>query len=414
MKLLVISQYFWPETFRINDLVAGLVERNHEVTVLTGKPNYPDGLVFEEFQRAPAAFSHFNGAEVIRVPMPARGKGALRLALNYLGFALSGLGLGPLRLRGRHFDAIIICQLSPVMSALPGVLMRHLRGIPSVVWVLDLWPQSLEAVNAVKSKCVLGSIDRFVRWIYRHSDLVLGQSRSFAPEILRHVQDPTKVGYFPSWPDPVPTAAGGVPPAPEIPFRPDLFNIVFTGNVGEAQDFPAVLEAADMLRDQPVRWIIVGDGSKASWTRNEVARRGLSEKVLMPGRFPAERMPSFYSHADALLVSLRPEPIFAMTIPAKVQAYLAAGRPILAMLDGEGAEVVHLAAAGYTVPAGDSVGLASAVGRLMAADSEERQVMGWNGQAYVSREFDRDRLLTEMEEHLCELVERNSASHSNV
>ncbi len=409
MKLLVVSQYFWPETFRINDIVADLVARGHEVTVLTGKPNYPDGVVFPEYERAPADFSHFAGADIVRVPMPARGKGGLRLALNYAGFALSGMALAPFRLKHRQFDAILVCLLSPVTSVLPAIVMRRLRHIPSVVWVLDLWPQSLEAVNAVRSRSVLAAVDRLVGYIYRRSDLILGQSRSFAPQILRHVDDPNRVGYLPSWSEHA-LATEPVAPAPEIPSRPDLFNIVFTGNIGEAQDFPAVLDAAELLRDEPVRWLIVGDGRKAEWTRAEVARRGLAEKFLLPGRFPAERMASFYSHADALLVSLRPEPIFAMTIPAKVQAYLAAGKPILAMLDGEGADVVRASGAGATAAAGDARGLAEAVRRLMRTSPEERLEMGGNGRAYGAREFDRDRLFTQLEGWLEALVQRNRAA----
>lgn len=403
MRILVVSQYFWPENFRINDVVAGLTARGHDVTVLTGKPNYPDGVIFPEFARAPAAFSRFCGADIIRVPIPARGRGGLRLALNYAGFALSGMALGPLRLRGRAFDVILACQLSPVTGVLPAVVMRWLRGVPSAVWVLDLWPQSLQAVNAVTSPAMLKAVERLVSFIYRRSDLILGQSRSFAPEIARHLPGPERVGYLPSWSEPS-SAFDDAEPAPEVPLRPDLFTIVFAGNIGKAQDFPAVLEAAELLRSEPVRWLIVGDGRKAGWLRSEVAKRGLGDRMLMPGRFPADRMASFYRHADALLVSLRAEPIFAMTIPAKLQAYLAAGRPILAMLDGEGADVVRAAAAGYAVAAGDSGGLTDAVRRMMAAGAEERLRMGRDGRTYGEREFDREALFTRLERQLLELV----------
>lgn len=407
MRLLVVSQYFWPENFRINDLVAEMVSRGHEVTVLTGKPNYPEGIIFPEFAKAPTAFSHFAGADIVRLPMLPRGKGNFRLALNYLSFALAGVCLSPFLLRGRRFDAIFVCLLSPVTSALPAVVMRWLRRIPSVVWVLDLWPQSLEAVGALKSKRALALVALLAGYIYRRSDRILGQSKSSISEICRYLPDSSRVSYFPSWSDAI--LPNDVLPATEIPIRRDLFNIVFTGNVGEAQDFPSILAAAESLRKDPIRWIIVGDGRKADWVKAEIARRRLESNVVMVGRFPLDRMASFYAHADALLVSLRADPIFAMTIPAKVQAYLNASRPILAMLDGDGADVVRAADAGYAVPAGDWNGLTEAVRRLAAASPAERARLSQNGLAYSAREFDRATLMTRLEANLVALASAKPA-----
>jgi len=268
--------------------------------------------------------------------------------------------------------------------------------------VLDLWPQSREAVGAVKSPFILGLVDRMVTFIYRNCDRVLGQSRAFLPELQRHVDDPSKVDYLPSWSEDE-LADFDSAPAPEVTSRPDLFNIVFTGNIGEAQNFPAVLDAAEALRAEPVRWIIVGDGRQAQWVRDEVARRNLSDQVVLPGRFPLERMPSFFAHADALLATLKTSPAFAMTIPGKVQSYLAAGKPILAMLDGEGAVVVRDSGAGYAVPSGDCLALAHAVRQFMAISPTVRSSMGHKGRDYATREFDRTTVLTRVEQVLEEI-----------
>jgi glycosyltransferase involved in cell wall biosynthesis len=295
-----------------------------------------------------------------------------------------------------------------VTSALPAVVMRRLRRIPSVVWVLDLWPQSLEAVGVLKSKRALALVARLVGYIYRHSDRILGQSKSFVSEISRYLSDSSRVDYFPSWSETA-FAPEDVLPAAEIPVRSDLFNIVFTGNVGDAQDFPSILAAAESLREDPIRWIIVGDGRKADWLKAEIVRRQLESSVVMIGRFPLNRMASFYAHADALLVSLRADPIFAMTIPAKVQAYLNASRPILAMLDGDGADVVRAADVGYAVPAGDWNGLVEAIRRLAAASPAERARLSQNGLAYSAREFDRATLMTRLEENLIALASAKSA-----
>lgn len=404
MRILVVSQYFWPENFRVNDLVAELVRRGHEVTVLTGRPNYPGGTVFSEFAENPANFASYAGADVVRIGMLPRGKGGLRLMLNYLTFALSASLLGPLKLRGHKVDAIFVFEPSPITVGLPAIMLKWLKRAPIAFWVLDLWPQSLTAVGAVRSPLVLALVDRLVRFVYAHSDRVLAQSRSFIDIIREQMQDGGgRIVYFPSWAEPAP-ALGGIAPAPELPARPDLFTIVFTGNIGDAQDFPSVLDAAERLRDKPVRWAIVGDGRRSEWLAEEVERRGLGEQVKLLGRFPLDRMPSFFRHADALLVSLRDEPIFALTIPGKLQSYLAAGIPILAMLNGEGADIVASSGAGLAVPASDSVALAQAVLRMRAMSVEERATIGGNGIACVNSQFDRATLITELETLLGDLA----------
>lgn len=404
MNILIVSQYFWPENFRINDLSADLVQRGHKVTVLTGKPNYPDGTIFPDYASNPAAFTTYEGADIVRVPLIPRGKGGLALMLNYLSFVVTGCTLGPWRLRGRSFDTIFVFQGSPVTVGLPAIVMKWLTKAPIALWVLDLWPQSLEAVGAVRSPFVLGLVDRMVTFIYRNCDKVLGQSRAFLDELNRHLRDPGRVEYLPSWSD-SPVINTPVAPAAEVPERPDLFNIVFTGNIGEAQDFPAVLDAVEGLRGEPVRWIIVGDGRQRGWLAEEIATRGLQEHVLLPGRFPLGRMPSFFAHADALLVSLKTSPTFAMTIPGKVQSYLAAGKPVLAMLDGEGATLVAKSGAGIAVASGDATALVEAVRQLRRMGADERCAMGQQGQEVIAREFDRDTVLSRIEQIMLSLVD---------
>lgn len=403
MRLLVVSQYFWPENFRVNDFVAEMVARGHEVTVLTGKPNYPDGTLFPDYAANPAAFMEYSGARLVRVPMTMRGKGGLSLIINYLTFALSSCTIGVFRLRGQSFDAIFVFGASPVSVALPAILVKWLKRTPVAFWVLDLWPQSLQAVGAVKSSAILTLVGVGVGWIYRRCDLVLAQSRSFVPQISQQLKDPSKVIYFANWSEAIELPENS-PPAEEVAKQDGVFDIVFAGNIGEAQDFPAILDAALQLREEPVRWLIVGDGRKAKWVQGEIDRLGLAGKVVMLGRFPLERMPSFYRHADALLVSLRRDPIFALTIPGKLQSYLAAGIPVLAMLDGEGQEVLRASGAGFATGAGDAAGLVANVRRMMAASAQELVEMGQRGRAYSQREFDRTGQLTQLERILANMA----------
>jgi glycosyltransferase involved in cell wall biosynthesis len=404
LKILIISQYFWPENFRINDLVSEWKIRGHEVTVLTGIPNYPMGKVFDAYKKKPQDFMAYEGAKIIRVPVIARGSNRLGLALNYASFVISSLLCGAWRLRGVQADVIFVYEPSPVTVGLPAVWLGKIKKIPVVFWALDLWPDTLAAVGAVRSPIVLRWIGRLVQYIYNRCTLVLGQSRGFMGSIANYCNDPSKIRFFPSWAEEV-FMNTGVNPAPELPVFNHAFTVLFAGNIGEAQDMPAVLDAAEQLRTHShIRWVIVGDGRKSDWLYAEVMKRGLQDQVLMPGRFPIERMPSFYAHADALLVSLKSDPVFSMTIPGKVQTYLTTGIPLLGMLDGEGAAVIQDAQAGLTCVAGDSAGLVKKVLELAAMSPEKRQQLGKNGQNYVLKEFGRSQLMDRIEQLLLEAM----------
>lgn len=413
MRLLIVSQYFWPENFRINDLVAELLRRGHQVTVLTGLPNYPDGKVFKQFRDDPSRYSNYEGAEVIRVPLISRGHGGLRLILNYVTFALSASIVGLWRLRGRQFDVILTCQLSPVTVGIPAVILRAVKRAPMVLWVLDLWPDTLQAVGVVRSPTLLKIIGKLVGFIYKRCDLILVQSKSFISAIKKYVKETPRVDYFPSWAETI-FDRKDIAPASEVPSLHGSFNVMFAGNIGIAQDFPAILAAAERLKSHlNIRWLIVGDGRMASWVAAEIKRRGLQDCVLMLGRYPVERMPSFFRHADALLVSLKDEPIFSMTIPGKLQSYLAAGIPVMAMLSGEGAEVVARSRSGLTCAAGDSDGLANSILKLSQMTDDERRAMGKNGLDISVREFGRDHLMDQLEGWL-RLLRHQAAADSSV
>ena len=404
MRILIISQYFWPENFRINDLVSELVRRGHEVTVLTGVPNYPDGSIFEKFQKNPYFYSNHEGAKVIRVPLLPRGKCTTTLLLNYLSFALSASTLGLWKLRNFNFDVIFTCQLSPVTVGIPAVIIRAVKKIPMVFWVLDLWPESLQAVGVIRSKLFLFLIGKLVSSIYFRCDLILVQAKSFIPAIAKYNKNNSPIEYFPSWSD-LNFNADNEAAAIEIPVQKDSFTIVFTGNIGQAQDFPAILAAAKILQNfAKIRWYIIGQGRATVWVAKEIKVSGLEDCVFLLGEFAVERMPSFIKHADALLVTLKDEPIFSLTIPAKLQAYLAAGRPILAMINGEAARVVQESGSGITCAAGDPVSLAHAVEKLLAMSKKERVEMGRRGLIYSAQEFDRSRLITKLELILDKMV----------
>jgi colanic acid biosynthesis glycosyl transferase WcaI len=404
VKILIVTQYFWPENFRINDLTQELVQRGHKVTLLTGTPNYPDGRVFETYRHNPKAFGHYGGATVLRIPMLARGQGSLSLFLNYLSFVLGASLVGPWRLRGLQADVIFVFVPSPVTVGLPAVLLGRIKRAPVVFWVLDLWPETLSAIGVIRSPRVLGWVGHLVKFIYEGCTLVLGQSRSFFANIAKYCSDTQKIRYFPSWAEDI-FSQTDLLPAPEVPARKGVFNVLFAGNIGEAQDLSAVLDAVESLKhNTSIRWLIVGDGRKSDWLKAEVERRDLQDSVLLLGRFPVKRMPSFYVHADALLVSLKKDPVFSMTMPGKIQSYLMAGIPLVGMLDGEGAKVITEANAGLVCAAGDAGGLAAAILELANMSADQRHQLGLNGRAFAQKEFGRDLLMDRLEALLGEAV----------
>lgn len=404
MRFLIVSQYFWPENFRINDLASELVSRGHEVTVLTGLPNYPSGQIFEEYLADSEKFSNYKQVRILRVPLLPRGNGALGLLLNYLSFLISACVLGPWKLRGQKFDVVLTCQLSPVTVGLPGAFLAWLKNAPMIMWVLDLWPDTLKAIGVIESSRLLAYVGLLVGFIYRRCDLILAQSRSFIPKIQSLAGPRIPVVYFPSWAEDL-FQAEALTPAPEVPVKDGTFNIMFAGNVGEAQDFECILSAAALLKGHSnIRWLVVGDGRMSAWVQAEIELRGLAECVLMLGRYPVERMPEFFLQADAMLVTLADQEIFSMTIPGKLQSYLAAGMPIIAALNGEGADVVKSANAGFTCAAGNAEGLAEIVLKMADLPLSERQVMGNSGFEYSAREFDRRMVVDMLEKHCSELL----------
>lgn len=397
MRILIVSQYFWPENFRVNDLAEGLMERGHEVTVLTGVPNYPEGAIFPEYCADPELFANFKGAEVVRVPTLPRARGKLRLALNYLAFAAGGMAAGPARLKGKQFDAIFVFQTSPITAALPALRIARQQGAPVFLWVLDVWPDTLEAIGVLRSQMAVATVGALVRYIYRRCAKILLQARDMQPRVERWGATPAQTEYFPGWAEGVFDGANA-DFAPEMCEFTDGFTMLFAGNIGEAQDFPSLIAAMENLRDRPeAKLVVLGGGRGMEAARAEVARRGLGDRILFLGRFPIQRMPAFFAAADALVVSLVDEPIWAMTVPGKVQSYLASGRPILAMLSGEGGRVVAESGGGLAAPAGDPAVFAANARVMMAKTEAERAAMGAAGQAYGREHFDRGTLICRLE-----------------
>lgn len=390
MKILVVCQYFYPEEFKVNELVEGLVARGNEVIVITGKPTYPRGPYPKGYRFLGVQREEYSGAKIIRVPELTRGDGgSIGIVKSMFSFVFFGNWYA--RWHKIEVDAILCFQLSPVTMALPALIYKRKTGAKLVHWVQDLWPESVTATTDIKGGLIVNWLSKLVTKIYRLSDVILIQSMAFEKSICEKGDFNDKLVFAPNWADDS-IALGKQCPAQCL--LPDGFKVMFAGNIGVAQDFPNIIKAAELLRDiKNIKWVIVGDGRAYESSQKEVARLGLQESFVFVGRHPVNTMSWFFSQADAMLVSLKDEFIFSLTIPSKVQAYMASGKPIVTMLDGEGSRVVEESGSGLIAHSGDFETLAANVKRLYEMDYETRKQMGERGRRYYEQVFAKDKII---------------------
>lgn len=410
LKLLIVSQYFWPENFKINDLAFHFAELGYNVNVLTGIPNYPTGKYFDGY----GIFSKKNQKKknvlINRVFVVPRGKSSrIKLILNYLSYILSA-SITVLFLKNKY-DLIFIYEPSPITVAIPAIILKKISHIPIIFWVTDLWPESVNAtikMNRFSRKLIGSIINPMVKWIYKESDKILVTSKGFVNSIKNKIKEKDKIEFFPQWAEPI--------------FKPikrnnhllpaldkNSFKIMFAGNIGEAQDFPSILKAAKVLAsNNNIQWIILGNGRKEDWVNNKIKEYGLDNCFHMLGSYPIEKMPLFYASADAMLFSLKDEYIFSITIPAKVQSYLACGKPILAMVNGEASKIIQESNAGFVCKSGDSDGLAKNVISMSRLSNEALKLLGSNSLKCYRKNFDRKMLFKRAEEIFHEIINKKN------
>ena len=395
MRILVISQYFYPENFKINDLIFSLKKRGHQITVLTGKPNYSKTHFFEGYGWKSDDFETINNIPVYRANLfSRRNGGAIRLFLNYISFAI--LASFKVRKIKGSFDAIFVFQTSPVTVGIPAIYAKNLFKTPIYFWVQDLWPESLTAAGGINNKLVLGFFNSLTKWIYKHSKKILIQSNGFREYIQNQGVPNDKIIFYPNLTENFYAPLKEVKKYKEF-FPNEFFNIVFAGNIGEAQSFRTIIEAFDNIKELPVKIIVLGDGRYKKTALQLVKEKGLETNFNFIGSFPPTEMPKFFSQADALLVSLKKNKIFSLTIPSKVQSYLASGKPVIGSLDGSGAQIIIDAKCGVVSPSEDIFELSKNIKEIISMDKYKLNEMGKNGRHYYEKEFDRKFLLDRLE-----------------
>ena len=390
MKILIISQYFYPETFRVNTLCAELVKRGHQVTVLTGYPQYPQGKIYEGYGFRKPYEKEWNGAKIERIKMRPRGKTPFGLLWNCYSFVAEGKKW--VKKCEEKFDAIYVFEVSPVTVGLPAVAYKEKFGTPIFFNVQDLWPENVEIVLGIRNKLVIGTINKIVDKIYSASDRIFCSSSSFVENIANRGVSRDKLVFWPQFcSDPDFTHVT----KPDC-YKDEHFNIVFTGNIGEAQGLDLLVDAAEKLKTTNVRWFLVGDGRAREKIAKRVTEKGLEDIVTFIGRVSEEEANRYIHYADCAYLSFQKNKLFDMTLPAKLQSYMACGTPILAAAGGESARVVREAACGF-VCAQDADALAAAVKNEVLV-SKELDAMGNNAKAYFNSHFTMDVVIGSLEE----------------
>jgi glycosyltransferase involved in cell wall biosynthesis len=397
LRVLIVSQHFYPENFRINSVAASLVNHGFKVDVLTGMPNYPSGTCFVGYESSWLTSDSYLGVQMLRVPIIFRGNASnVRLIFNYLSFVVSASLFGVFFLR-KKYDLVFCYATSPILQAIPAILFAKKNSAPFVLNVQDLWPESISATGRIHSSSIIWCLTKLVEWIYRQSNLILTQSNEFDLPIKK-LAPVAKILFWPNSVDPSFYGSDLIqmPEDLDSVYCSDYFTVTFAGNIGSAQSIETIVEASNLLKmESKIRIILLGDGSKRQWALEEKSKNNL-KNLFIPGLFPEKMMPIIYSKSSCLLVTLTDRYIFSLTIPNKIQGYLAMGRPIIGSINGAGAEVIKDANAGMVSAAENSILLAEKILEMSKLSRDELSTFGKNGRDYFMQHFEHEMLMQKL------------------
>ena len=393
MKILIVSQYFYPENFRINDLALELKKRGHEITVLTGLPNYPKGEYFEGYDDTKNCDEVWNDIPVYRCKLRPRKTGSVNLIRNYVSFVVEA-NKKLKELQNKDFDLIYVFEVSPITVALPAIKLKKKKNIPVIINIQDLWPENIVAVTGMTNPIIIGLVNKMVNYIYRHCDLILTASPSFVSKIKERINDKDKVRYWPQY-----STVNKTDEEVSI-YDKEYFNIVFTGNIGEAQGIDLAIEAAKILKDKKICWHFVGEGRSKEKLEKLVNEYGINDRVKFHGFHPEKEIPKYLKDADAALLILKPNPVFEMTIPAKLQTYLACGVPILGCVSGEGKRIIEESKAGIVSEDISVDGLVKVCNQFIELPNDLLNEYKERSYCYGKSNFNKNKLISDLEKYM--------------
>lgn len=397
IKILIVTAYFYPEDFKVNDIAFYLNKEEFEVTVITSIPNYPEGKFKDGYGFFKKRRETLNDVNIIRIPVIARGKGkGLQLFLNYISFVINSSIYIIFYSITHKFDKIFVHEPSPITVGIPAIIYKKIRKTPIFFWVLDLWPESLTAAGGIKNKSILKIIDFLVKIIYKNCDMILISSRGFKNSIVSKGNFSSKIKYFPNWAEAFFENDNSESTLPCV--LPNGFKIMYAGNIGESQNLEQILNCAYELRNKSdIKWIVIGDGRKRKWVEDFIKEKKIEKTVFILGRFPIETMPSFFKAADAMLISLKDDLLFSITVPGRLQSFLASGKPILGLISGETANIINEANCGLIASPSSIHDFKENIVTLYNMTPQERKILGANGLRYYKANFAREKILSQFE-----------------
>ena len=398
--ILVVSQYFYPENFRINDICQEWVKRGYKITVITGIPNYPQGKYYDGYGLNKRRIEIYQGIKIVRLPLVPRGKNSLMLSINYLSFVISG-AIWECFTKVKA-DAVFTFEVSPMTQALVGVWYARRHNIPHYLYVTDLWPENVEYITGIRNKWFIGLIAKMVKYTYRNSSKILTSSKSFCRAIEEYGISKSKIEFWPQYAEDYyrPVKSGKVT---EIP-QDGVLNLTFAGNIGYAQGLDILIRAARLLKEKKVqvRINIIGDGRYLQTLQADVESCQLREYFNFVEKKPPEEIPYYLAQSDVLLLILAQNDVFSITLPSKTQTYLACGKPILVSADGEVQDLIREAGAGYVGDAADEKKLVENIIKMNSLPKEALEEMGKHALEYSEQCFNKKKLLEQMDSILQE------------
>ncbi len=399
MRILVISQYYYPEQFRINDICKELVKRGHKVTVLTGIPNYPEGKFYKGYGFTKKRKDAKDGVDIIRLPIIPRGKNSIMLLLNYISFVISGFFWS--KFTRKKFDKVFIYEVSPMLQALPGVWYAKRKKIDSYIYVMDLWPESIQLVTNLNNKIILKLINKVVDYIYKGCKRILTSSESFIENIHKRGHSKDKLVFWPQY------AEEFYKPLDKEKYikkemKTNNFKIVFAGNIGYAQGLDIVIDTAKILKEKNVKakFYLIGSGRAKEELIKEVLKNNLHQYIEFIDKQPAERIPEYYANADMAFITLKKNLISDEILPAKLQSYFACGVPILGSADGEIKQVIEKSKSGFCVQSGSAEKLAEQIEKCINLTQEELKQMKENSRKFYENNYEKQMLLDILEKEM--------------
>lgn len=378
MKIILVCQYFYPEQFRVNDICFELVREGHEVTVLTGLPNYPSGVVDKKYKFFKNRNETINGVKVKRSWLLGRGKKTKKLALNYISFAISST-IKAFFIK-KDFDVILVYQLSPITMALPGILLKKLTKKTLILYCHDLWPDSIASAGISSNSSIYKMLLKLSKWIYKKADEIFVSSKLFEEYFNKTLGITNNITHLPVY------AENLFENINSKRNYDDTINLVFAGNIGEMQSVETIIYAAnDLKMEENIKFHIIGDGSSRKKCE-ELAYALKLNNVIFYGQYPITEMPKFYEMADAFLITLKANKVISYTLPNKVQSYMAAGKPIIAAIDGETAVVINESNCGLCASAENYKELANNI-RKFVSEKDKQSMYGINARQYYDNNF---------------------------